>query len=549
MQEKIRVLAKLINSQMPKYDKIEITKALKILLSDSNLLEIIEQYDMTSADISSQKFQGMLSVLNEKSTARKDKGVYYTSNDVSKYIIINSLLNRYNEQNRVFSFDEGIKRISELSKEQLDDLVFKTKIIDPTCGGGEFLISIFDIKYELFNGEEDEDLLKITKTIFGNDIDDFSILICKVRFFFYVCDRLKNKMSYAKLAKIIDGQFYCVDFVSNHKSINLKFDIAVGNPPYVEYGKYPEPSLLNNNFGNIYADVLKNSFDILPENGIAGYIIPISYSSTPRMKDIRDFVESQSTLQFILSFADRPDCLFNGVHQKLNIVIAKKGTEKGKRFTSSYQYWYKSERKSLFDNISVIQNKYEQSDFIPKLGNRIEQDIYKKVLSNSRNNINSFIKESEHQLYLNTRACFWIKAFMFNPGSKEYKKLCFSEEYKNYIMCVLNSSLFWFFWVVVSDCWHITTKDLINFWIPNVFDPEKFNQLAKELEEKLEKTKKYIGSKQTEYEYKHKMCKDVIDKIDEEIAKGYNLTPVELDYIKNFALKYRKGDGSIEKSN
>ena len=67
--------------------------------------------------------------------------------------------------------------------------------------------------------------------------------------------------------------------------------------------------------------------------------------------------------------------------------------------------------------------------------------------------------------------------------------------------------------------------------------------------EKLEKTKKYVGTKQTEYEYKHKMCKDIIDKIDNELSKVYNLSDEELLYVKNFALNYRLGGDVGNESN
>ena len=63
-------------------------------------------------------------------------------------------------------------------------------------------------------------------------------------------------------------------------------------------------------------------------------------------------------------------------------------------------------------------------------------------------------------------------------------------------------------------------------------------------EEKLEKTKVYVGTKQVDYEYKHKECKDIIDEIDNEIAKIYKLSKTQLYYIKKFGLKYRLGDGA-----
>ena len=77
--------------------------------------------------------------------------------------------------------------------------------------------------------------------------------------------------------------------------------------------------------------------------------------------------------------------------------------------------------------------------------------------------------------------------------------------------------------------------------ISNKIDYQKFKNLSIELENKLENTKMYVGTKQVDYEYKHKLCKDVIDKIDNELKEVYSLTEEELSYIKLFAIKYRTG--------
>ena len=63
------------------------------------------------------------------------------------------------------------------------------------------------------------------------------------------------------------------------------------------------------------------------------------------------------------------------------------------------------------------------------------------------------------------------------------------------------------------------------------------------LENKLEKTKKYIGSKQTEYEYKHKDCKVEIDAIDLALQNIYDLTDDEVAYLRDYKLKYRTSNG------
>ena len=100
-------------------------------------------------------------------------------------------------------------------------------------------------------------------------------------------------------------------------------------------------------------------------------------------------------------------------------------------------------------------------------------------------------------------------------------------------------------WIILSDGWHITNKELNFIKFPKHIDsPEIWDNLKLKLEQELEDTKVYVGTKQVDYEYKHKKCKNTIDRIDYELAKTYRLSDKELTYIINFGLKYRMGDGA-----
>lgn len=545
-----RDITSLVASQVNNINKhkTEILNGLHELLNGHYLKYDIENviYHKDGINLSDGSFQNVLFKINERTNKQKSNGVYYTPNDVAKYIICNSFITNLIENNeRTFNLEEGLELLSNLSKKTIEELLYSKSVIDPTCGTGEFLVNAFELKYSLAtikNNMNDEKIIKIISTIFGNDIDDESIDISKIRLFFYTANKLKNKGSFIKLAETLNNQFYNIDFISNNEKIKDKFDIIVGNPPYIEYGKYPNKSKLKNSFGNVYADVIKNSINILKDDGVLGYVIPLSYTSTSRMTKIRNYVIENTKQQFILNFADRPDCLFTGVHQKLNILIAKKGKEQHKMYTSNYKHWYKDERQKLLNGREVMLCIPYSTQFIPKIGNAIEEAIFRKIHTTTSNNIFDTQVEKEKSIFLNMRACFWIKAFSFNPGSKEYKEFNYSDDHYSFMLCLLNSSLFWIYWTIVSDCWHITTKELKGFLIPSKMEKgNDFVKLAKKLENKLEKTKKYIGTKQVDYEYKHKLCKGVIDEIDNELAKIYNLTCEELNYIKAFAIKYRTG--------
>lgn len=508
-----------------------------------------QSFDLMLDDkLSEIEFHSLLSTLNEKELGRKTNGVYYTPIDVTSFIIRNC----FNQQINKFN-GELISNIDEISKifideNKMSDLVFKKTVFDPTCGTGEFLINAFDIKIDLLKNSgipiTCKDYIEILSTINGNDINIESVEITKIRLFFKTIKHIADLTQFTKVSEVLNTNFRNIDFLDSGDVFG-KFDIIIGNPPYVEDSKVEK--LPDTRYGNIYANVLQNSIDLLKDGGTLGFIIPISYISTPRMKRIRSYIEENTTTQIILSYADRPDCLFSSVHQKLNILIANKGKSGHRLFTSGYHYWYKSERNDLFININVYENPNKQVEFYPKIGNQIELDIYEKVFTNSNKNIyDTANKYYEKDVYLNMRACFWIKAFSFNPGSKEYKKFSFvDEQLRDFVLCLLNSSLFFWFWITISDCWHITKKELDSFYIPpQETNLDVFTNLARKLENRLETTKIFIGSKQTDYEYKHKECKDIIDEIDDNISKIYKLTNEELDYIKNYAIKYRKSRGT-----
>lgn len=489
-------------------------------------------------------FQLALSKINEKEARRKNQGVYYTPKDVTEYIVANTYLNyTCRDNSQVYSQEECFRRIDETGGNTL----FNAKVFDPTCGTAEFLLSAIEIKLRLskrYITLSDADLLALTSSIFGNDISYESILLSKIRIYFTIINELKDKANAKQLAKILNKNFTCRDYITV-KFARPKYDIIVGNPPYVEYGKLPVKP--DSNYGNIYADVLCNAVCELKSTGVIGFVIPLSFVATSRMQSIREDMYKKMNRIFILNYADRPDCLFDGVHQKLSILFGIKGQGKCISYTSSYYHWYNSERRDLLNNCKIFPS-YQRDQYIPKIGNVYEDSIFEKICNVKGESLLSLLNTQNKQstVYVNMRACFWMKAFSFNPGSKEYKEFGCSSEMKPYLLAILNSNLFFLYWTIVSDCWHITNKELSEFFVPtNGVCLDMFRILASKLERKLERTKKYIGSVQTQYEYKHRECKPEIDAIDDALQEIYGLTDDEVAFLKEYKLKYRMSNGTI----
>lgn len=494
-------------------------------------------------NIDEASFQRNLEKINEKSEKRKGNGVYYTPEDVSTFIIQNSFA--------LLNDSQGLLNSVDILAEKTSKNILEKTVLDPTCGTGAFLVRVFDVKIELakrFYGEclTDDLLLSIVKSLYGNDIDKFSTYISQTRILFKVIN-LSSTVNIRELLNILKNNFFNFDFVSSYNKIVKKFDFVLGNPPYVEKNKCQSSSL--GKHGNVYADVVENSLELLNRNGVIGYVVPLSYISTPRFSKLRNTIRSNTSIEYVLSFADRPDCLFSGVHQKLNIIFAKKQKSPShKVYTSDYIYWYKNQRTYLFDNIQISLNQFINDSYYPKFGEDLENQIYHKI-STGLYSINSLIGCGTEKLYVNMRAAFWIKSFIKPPyKSNEYKEFLLNKKNIHLVNIILNSSLFWWMWVKISDCWHLTNKEFSAFTIPDVLniDYRKVENLSYKLNEQLEKTKELVNTKQTMYEYKHKYCKQIIDQIDDYLASIYNLSLEEINYIKSYKENYRMGISNVK---
>lgn len=485
-----------------------------------------------------EEVQEILSNINEKEDIRKAKGVYYTPTDIVKFILFNSVKMVCGKQK------PNNLHVLDLNGIPYSSFCYEKTVYDPTCGAGVFLLAALEMKLDLLDLHHTEvtkgKIKKVVSTLKGNDLNPDSITITKIRLLLCVLHR-HGTSKIKGLAEVMESCFESYDFVSTTPDESVKYDIIIGNPPYVEDSKSEATPTIK--YGNIYANVLDNSAQHLKKGGVMGFIIPLSYVSTPRMKKIRDELSLQTAEQYILSYSDRPDCLFASVHQKLCVLFGRNIESERNIYTGNYRYWYKEERSELFNTTEVVKNMFAQDDFIPKLGTRIDSEVYKKTVKH-RTNLIKLLDNDDVPIYLNMRAAFWIKAFLTQHNGSEYKEFkCQNQDYANFCMCLLNSSLFWWYWICVSDCWHITRKELIGFKVPDINDFQTTNRLASDLEMRLEDTKVYVGTKQTDYEYKHKECVDVIHEIDDYVNALYGLTDEESIYIKNFSYRYRIGGG------
>lgn len=531
-----------------------------------------EQYNIV-------EFETFLGNVLERHVNRKKTGSYYTPEDTTEYIVNKAVIalllsflkelgiekkeySQYLNSNlSVIEFVSYLKK--EESKPILDLLLLKlsnSKCIDPTCGSGAFISKLFDVFIQLFAILDESMSLSeatniIIKIMHGVDISQEALTFTKMRL-------LLKFITFGELphdfVKHFNENFLCEnslkgnDYVINEyndgfdwKNFNYRFDLIVGNPPYIETKQDKMNHFISKKCGNLYAYTIERSINIANEKAIIAFIVPLAFITTPRMNIIRSYLEERSEYVYYSTYADRPSCLFKGVHQRLTIFFSflnKSDNYKCQIYSSAHNFWYQDEREFLFKRINYFKNEF--TDTYLKLGNSKDEKIIIKMLE-TKKSISSYLKrDSDYFLFLSTRIGFWGKCFLSKPSSKEYKKLNFeSEEIRNILNCFFNSSTFYYYWLISSDCWHITGKnlDFIKFDISKLSLQNKSEliRLSKLLMEDLEMNKVFVKTKQTDYEYKHKLSKPIIDSIDDILASVYGFNKLELYYIKQFAIKYR----------
>jgi len=108
---------------------------------------------------------------------------------------------------------------------------------------------------------------------------------------------------------------------------------------------------------------------------------------------------------------------------------------------------------------------------------------------------------------------------------------------------VLNASIFYWWYIVFSNCRDLVKRKIDYFPLSNL--KLRLSGLYKQFNESLESNK---YRKETYYkatgkviydEYYPKLSKPIIDQIDAILAQHYGFTQEELDFIINYDIKYR----------
>jgi hypothetical protein len=349
------------------------------------------------------------------------------------------------------------------------------------------------------------------------------------------------------------------------------FDVVVGNPPYVELTKvladYRVRGLATESCGNLYALCFERCIQVTKQGGYLGLVVQQPITSTLRMKPIRKLLTDNCRCVLSSTYDDRPSKLFDGIHHaRIAIIIAQRSSTPSNVFVTSYMKWYKEERSFLFARLRYARDPGvgTRLDVFPKLGTAVEVSLAQKVIG-QRTLLGTIISKTEtdfriyykitgvgHWFTITTRPPKFFRDGKSSSSSREESISFADARSRDIAFTVMNSSLFYWFYQLRTNCRDFNPSDFRTFPLPAELTSANLQVLAKCLQTKLDKSSKLtaVSYKQTgevEVEtFRPREAKEIVDEIDCALARYYGFTDEELDFIINYDIKYRLGAQSAE---
>jgi hypothetical protein len=350
------------------------------------------------------------------------------------------------------------------------------------------------------------------------------------------------------------------------------FDIVIGNPPWKEYAAVKKDYSVRNYAtvacGNLHGITTERAVALATDKGRISFIVQLPLTSSSRMTSVRSVLRSGCAFISVIPFDDRPGKLFDGLEHCRSVVFTcqKSASGDASEFVSRYQRWPTEFRPNLFPLVGYASNGHRKlfADLFAKVGSSTATSIKKKLESSAKVLGVTFSPGvTKDFIFYQEATQYWTKATVGLPyyakngrvGPPAHGRYLYFDDaaLAGSASAVLNSSLFYLYFIAFSDCFHLSDTLVTNFPVPGSLIADKvLVKLNVELMEDLARNavKKTIetkdGDKISYAEFNASASKRIIDRIDAALARHYEFTAEELDFIINYDIKYRLGADADE---
>jgi adenine-specific DNA-methyltransferase len=213
---------------------------------------------------------------NVTAGARKLRGIYYTPPEIVRRIVDLTLGPR-------------IQRQSQTARAM--------RILDPSCGAGEFLVAAYQQVRESLSVE------KARTSVWGIDVDAAAVEVARSRLL-------------ALDPEFPTSQVIVSDTLTTRNLAAESFDAIIGNPPYVNIRQLAKTlsaqqieslrqtySAARGNF-DLYVLFVERAIKLLRPGGGCGFIIPSKWATLEYARQCRRLLLSQTTIEHVIDLSN-----------------------------------------------------------------------------------------------------------------------------------------------------------------------------------------------------------------------------------------------------
>jgi hypothetical protein len=376
-----------------------------------------------------------------------------------------------------------------------------------------------------------------------------------------------SKASYNKWLKSHQPFHWFIEFYGIINSGG--FDVIIGNPPWREYaavkGDYTVRNYRVERSSNLYALCTERALQLLGLGNYFSFIVQLPFVSSSRMIDMRQHLANECNRLSVIPCDDRPGKLFEGLQNCRSVIFNAQKRRQVTRFayaTTQYNRWATEIRNMLFSNLHLIcvTEPVVFQDQFPKISSAQLNSALGRLFLGQKTPVKLLLslRATDDFIFYQEATRYWTKATVGLPyyaknghtdAPAHGRYLYFHDALTAHAICaVMNSSLFYSYFIAYGDCFHLSDTLATSFPLaPNIVCDKSLAKLSEKLHKDLNQhaTNKTITTKDgdeiTYAEFNVSQSKPIIDEIDRVLAQHYGFTEEELDFIINYDIKYRMG--------